>query len=302
MNDKVLIIGGQGILGHCFVESAQQRYEVYSTYHVNKPPQEDARRCVRLDIGDRRATLDAIRSVSPAFVIHCAGLIDIDRCERDRELADHVNVQGTRNVVDGCRTVGAGLVFISSDCVFDGFKDSPYTETDAPNPLNYYGVTKVESERICLESGLSALVARSSLMYGPRFGAQKHNFASWVISSLQAGQPIRAVTDQFNTPALVRNSADLIIKAMAAGLTGIYNVAGPESLSRYEFVQRIVANWALDPNLVQPATASEIFKGAPRPLMASLDTSKLQRDIGVRPLSIAEGLTAMHKEANSPSP
>lgn len=302
MKDKILVIGGQGVLGSRFVESAQGRYEVYSAYHVNRPPQEKARQRLPLDVADRSATLEAIRSISPTLVVHCAGLIDIDRCEGDRELADRVNVQGTRNVVDGCREAGAGLVYISSDCVFDGFKDSSYTESDTTNPLNYYGVTKVESERICLESGLSVFVARCSLMYGPRLGTQKHNFASWVISSLQAEQPIKALTDQFNTPALVRNAADVILKAVASGLKGIYNVAGPESLNRYDFVQRIVAKWSLDMNLVQPATASELFKGAPRPLMASLDTSKLRRELGVNPLSVADGLTAMREEESRLSP
>jgi len=118
--------------------------------------------------------------------VHAAALTDVDLCEKDKNLAFNVNVLGTKNVVEACKKVNAHLVYISTDYVFSGEKGY-YSEQDETNPLNYYGFTKLEGEKIVESSNLSYLIARASVIYGSRPAAGKVNFALWAIEKLKKG-------------------------------------------------------------------------------------------------------------------
>src|SRR6266851_3745407 len=183
---KLLIIGGTGLVGSKLVSLAGTHgFEAYSTYNGR---QVQSPRSSRLDVTDRTATLDLLEKVRPEVVVDTHALHNVDYCETHREEASKVNVEGTRNLVDGAAKANARFLYVSTDYVFDGRKGH-YREEDAPNPLHYYAQNKVEAERI-VASLPSFIISRPSVIYGwnplersgtPSSSGKTINFAMFIL-------------------------------------------------------------------------------------------------------------------------
>jgi dTDP-4-dehydrorhamnose reductase len=158
----------------------------------------------RIDITKKEIFI-AIKKVKPEFVIHCAAFTDVDGCEIQKEKAWEVNVTGTENVAKACQKIGAKMIYVSTDFVFDG-KKGMYKETDKTNPINYYGKTKLEGEKRVKEICKNYVIARTSVLYGWH---ERLNFVTWVIEQLKNKNKIRIVTDQYTSPTLADNLAKL---------------------------------------------------------------------------------------------
>lgn len=284
---KLLITGSSGLLGNRVVESAIEDCLVIPT-HNTKALHPDS---VKLDITDASQTSSLLEGIKPDAVIHTASETNVDRCEVEKEHAWRINVEGSHNLALACNKVNAKLVCISTDYVFDGGKGF-YKEDDKPNPISYYGLTKLEGEKRVMQKCGDYAILRTSVLYD--WHPWKQNFATWAISQLRQNKQIAVVEDHYNTPTLAQNLAEMTVEVVEKDLQGLYHVSGSERISRYEFARRIAMAFDLDSGLIKPIKMNQLVTWiAKRPRDSSLDTAKIQKHLCAKPLNIAEGLNKM---------
>ena len=200
----------------------------------------------------------------------------------------------TRNIAEACRETYAKLVFISTDYVFDGEKGL-YVEEDAPNPIDFYGLTKLEGEKQAVRRCKNCTVLRTSVLYGRH--PWKQDFVTWVINRLRQNQEITVVDDHFNTPTLADNLAEMALEVGNRDLQGLFHTSGIERISRYEFARRIAKAFDLNPALIKPIKMNELKAWiAKRPKDSSLNTAKVQKQLRTKPFNINEGLSKLKEE------
>lgn len=289
---KLLITGASGLYGSKLAQLAlAKNFEVYSsdvqalTVYGNY---------VKMDITDKALVDSTFQLIEPDVVVHAATLTDVDKCETNQPLAWKINVEGTKNIVDAARATGSFLIYISTDYVFSGEKGN-YKEIDIPNPINYYGLTKLKAEEI-VKTQDQYFIGRPSVIYGSTPAAGKVNFVLWVIETLRKGGRVKIVTDQWNTPTLNTNLAEMTLEVAERRLTGTYHLCGATRVSRYEFTQLIADAFDLDKSLIDSALSSQFTWPAKRPMDSSLDTSKAQQTLQNKPLEMVEALKRLKME------
>ena len=243
-----------------------------------------------VDITQREHTLKAIASAAPRVVVHTAAETDVDRCETERDLARRINVDGTANIADACSKVGAKLILVSTDYVFDGSKGY-YVETDLPNPISFYGVTKLEAERITSSTPSDSLIVRPSVLYG--WHPTKLNFTTWILKGLRERQILRVVRDHINSPTLADNLAQAIQRAIERNSRGVLHIAGNERISRFDFARRIARGFSLDESLLVPVEMKDLDWVARRPRDSSLNVGKAEKELGIELYGVNRGLEEM---------
>ena len=275
---RVLVTGGSGLLGGKLVRVLAERgFEVVATYNRHQPFPLEGVRWVRLDVTDTLRLEDLILKERPGAVVHAAAFTDVDGCERDKAGAWRVNVEATRRVVRASRVVNAYLIYVSTDYVFDGEKGL-YVEEDLPNPINYYGFTKLVGEELVKSSDLLYTVVRPSNIFG--IGGGKKGFAEYVVERLSRGEGVSALTDQYLSPTYNGFLAEGIARLLEVRPMGVLHMAG-ERLSRYEFAVRIARRLGVDESLVKPVAMNGITGWvARRPRDSSLDCSRARRLLG----------------------
>jgi dTDP-4-dehydrorhamnose reductase len=292
---RIFITGGSGLAGSKLAEMALARGEqVYSGYAHNQPPYGKE---VKFDLLDANGIRDIIERMRPDIIVHSAALTDVDRCEREKDLAYKINVEGTRAIAEAARRAGSYLIYISTDYVFDGQRGL-YREEEETNPVSYYGLSKLQGEQFCLDQGC---IARTCVIYGSRPASGKVNFALWLLNALKSGKEARVVTDQFITPTLNSNLAAMVLEAADRHLSGIYHLSGASRVSRYDFACELARAFDLDRQLIIPSQMSDIGWLARRPMDSSLDTSKASRTLKNRPLTLYESLQVLRDELLSGS-
>jgi dTDP-4-dehydrorhamnose reductase len=237
---------------------------------------------------------DAVSAVNPEVIINCAAMTNVDACETEREAAWKINVGGVEHLIDAARKKGITIIHISTDYVFDG-KSGPYSEDDRPQPLSYYGKSKLASENALRSSGLPHFIARTMVLYGIATGV-KENFAVWLMKSLQERKSVKVVDDQIGNPTLVDDLAFGLIRAMELGKTGIYHLAGRDILSRYDFAVTLARMFGLDERLIRPIKTATLKQPAARPLNSGLITLKAEVDLGFRPSGVEQGLAVLKSQ------
>jgi dTDP-4-dehydrorhamnose reductase len=290
MTMKLLVTGASGLLGNWTVNLASEKFLVTPT-DVAEPLHTNA---LKTDITDADAVRRLFRELGPDVVIHTASETNVDRCETEKDRSWKINVEGTRNIAEACRETGSKLVYISTDYVFDGEKGL-YTEVDSPNPIDFYGLTKLEGERQAQRRCTRIAVLRTSVLYGSH--PTKQDFVTWVINKLKEAQAITVVEDHFNTPTLAQNLAAMALEVASRDLQGVFHTSGCERISRYDFARKIAEAFSLDSNLIKPIKMSELKAWiAKRPKDSSLNTAKIQNQLRTKPLSINEGLNKLRQE------
>jgi len=290
---KLLVTGASGLFGSRLCELATGKgWEAYSAYGEHKPSSGVP---VRFDISDRKAADDVFRHFKPEVVVHSAAMTDVDRCESEKALAWRINVEGTLNIVENCRRHGVFLVYISTDYVFDGEKGQ-YRESDTPNPVNYYGLTKLKGEESVKEQLETYCIARGSVVYGAIPASGKVNFALWLLERLKKGEKTSVVTDQWNSPTLNTSLGRMVCEVVEKRLTGVFHLAGASRLSRYEFAKSLVEVFNLETELVTPVESAKISWVAKRPRDSSLNVDKALATLENKPLHIVDALNEMKSE------
>lgn len=290
---RILVTGGSGLLGAKIAEVGI-RHGHHITLGFNSHTLEPGN-SLKLDVTDSHEVTRAFELVKPEAVIHAAALTDVDRCEREQKLAFKINVEGTRNVLNASNQLGSFLAFVSTDYVFSGEKGN-YSEDDEANPINFYGCTKLEAEQEVRKSPGDCCIVRPSVIYGSKPAAGKVNFALWVLNKLRDHEQIRVITDQWVSPTLNTNLAQMILDVVENRHTGIFHLSGATQLSRYDFALELAEMLDLDAGLIQQATSKEMKWAAKRPVNSSLNVEKAKRSIDVKPLEIHESLSRLKKE------
>jgi len=303
---KVLVIGGGGQLGSKIIEKAKDNFDVYATY-MTREPSLDPSRIYKVDKTDRGGIIHFFRKLKPNIVIDTAALHSVDYCETHKQEAWAVNVEGTKNVVEACSKNRAKMVFVSTDYVFDGTKGN-YMEEEPVKPINYYGLTKLEAEKMIDQTSEDYIVARPSVIYSwvppdrsrlQSSSGKPLNFAMWLIQKLREKTPVKIVTDQYSSPTLADSLAETILRLSESDKVGIYHTAGKTRLSRYDFALKIAQKFGLDENLTSPITTDQLNQMAKRPMDSSLNVEKVERDLKTKMLIIDEALDLMGKQAEA---
>lgn len=245
----VLVIGGSGFIGSHILAVAAAHRNVVGTFLSNQR-QATGGKWELLDVRDAASVKKVITSVAPDIVIQVCGTKSIEYCDAEPEEAHRVHAEGTRHVVDACQQLGARLVYISTDCVFDGQKSS-YSEQDPVCPFNVYGRVKQIGEQIVLNSGLEAMVIRASLLFGWRQAGQATNFVLLVLTALAASRPMPAAINLFNTPLEIAPAAGAMTQLALGQARGIFHIGGHDRISRYDFAVATAEIFGLDAHLVQ---------------------------------------------------
>lgn len=295
VKNRIIITGANGMLGQRAVEyySSKENIELLAT-SVEDKSVIDSADYISCDIKSRDKIKKVIYDYCPDFIVHTAAFTNVDLSEKMREDAWKINVKGVEYIAEAARAIDAQIIHISTDYIFDG-KNGPYHENDLPNPIGYYGRTKLASENALKISGTLFTILRTNVLYGFARNSRP-DFVRWVINSLTKKERIRIVKDQINNPTFIDDLVQAINKIIEFKRTGIYNIGGKEFLSRLEFTNRIAAYFKLDRNLITPITTEELNQPARRPLKSGLWTLKAETELGYKPHSISESLMVMKKE------
>jgi dTDP-4-dehydrorhamnose reductase len=295
VKNRIIITGANGMLGQRAVEyySSKENVELLAT-SVEDKSVIDSVDYMSCDIKSRDKIKKVIYDYCPDFIVHTAAFTNVDLSEKMREDAWKINVKGVEYIAEAARAIDAQIIHISTDYIFDG-KNGPYHENDLPNPIGYYGRTKLASENTLKISGTLFTILRTNVLYGFARNSRP-DFVRWVINSLTKKERIRIVKDQINNPTFIDDLVQAINKIIEFKRTGIYNIGGKEFLSRLEFTNRIAAYFKLDRNLITPITTEELNQPARRPLKSGLWTLKAETELGYKPHSISESLMVMKKE------
>jgi dTDP-4-dehydrorhamnose reductase len=233
-----------------------------------------------LDISDESLVRQTLASDRPEAVINCAAWTDVDGCERNPVLASAANAQGPENLAKASRQLGAILVTISTDYVFDGEKEGFYTQRDDPNPKSVYGVSKLEGERRAQQASARTVIVRSGFI----FGAAGRNFLSTVADRARSGGKLSAIRDAWGTPTYSAHLAARLRELAARDLPGIYHVVNAGDGASYEeFTRLVVAELGGEQATVQAVTMDSLKRPAPRPRNSRL-RCLLSDAIGLDPL------------------
>ena len=202
MKIKLLIIGGSGLVGSTIIQYSKQNYDLHATFNKNKI--EDIK-TTKIDLlEDRKKILDLISTLKPNVVIHTAAHPSVDLCETNPKQADILHVDVTRDISEACSTVKSKLIYFSTDAVFEGKINKKYTEDDQPKPINHYGETKLEAEKIILNASSKNVILRTAVIYGWH---KKSRFTNWILNSLVENKTVDPFIDQYNTPTFVDDLA-----------------------------------------------------------------------------------------------
>jgi len=278
---KVLITGASGMLGKALIFENKSSDMLYGVYLNSKVPKVNVKGIsfLRCDISDGDDFYKAVSGIVPDVIIHTAALTNVDLCEKEKELAYKINVVGTQNVVKFAKKVKAKLIYISTDFVFDG-KIGNYDEDDFPNPINYYGFTKLKGEEISLVYE-SSLVIRTSIFGLNPLGSKPG--IEGIVENVKRGKKIYAPVDSFYSPISVNSLARIIYYLIEKDASGIYHIGSRERISRFEFFDLLFTVFGLPHNKLFSLPFEEYLRGkyARRPKDVSLASFKIVRSFVV---------------------
>lgn len=292
----MLIIGGSGLVGSTLLQYAAPNYDSHVIINKNKI-ELDGTPSTKIDLlEDRSAIIDLIKTLRPFVVINTVAYPSVDFCETNPHLATLLHVDVTRDIAITCASVGSKLIHFSTDAVFDGKLERKYTEEDKPNPINHYGRTRLMAENIVKESSNLNVVLRTAVIYGWH---ERSRFTNWIIQSLRDKKIVDTFIDQYNTPTLVDDLVQSILKIIEKGVSGLYHAVGNTCISRYEFALLLADKFGLDKSFIKPVTSSEKKQEAPRPFKSCLDAQKLEKLIKYNFCDISTGISFIFSKSTT---
>lgn len=285
---RLLITGGTGYLGNALVRLAQEQGFLVAGTYYSQPPTFDVSFDVSwlpLDVRDHLAVEEGVDMFQPETIIHTVYR------QNDPHLWD-VTAQGAANVASAARLVGARLIHLSSDVIFDGERQGAYTEGDAPSPITDYGETKAAAERMVLDVCPDAVIVRTSLIYGFHPPDRHTRF---VLDIADTRSNTRLFRDEYRCPVFVDDLAAALLELAHTPYQGVLNIAGSDVVSRYEFGRLLAETYGRDPDLLPHGLSSE--SGTRRPRNCALDIRTAQRLLQTPLRGVRAVLT--HQQAGS---
>lgn len=295
---KILITGSNGLLGQKLVELivSQKNHKLIATARgENRLPNKDNYRYVSLDITDEAAVNSVISSEKPDTIIHTAAMTNVDQCETEKEDCWKLNVDAVKYLIKASETNNCFLVHLSTDFIFDG-ADGPYTEEDKPNPVSYYGESKLAAEKLLEESNIKWAIARTVLVYGIAHDMSRSNIILWVKKSLEDAKAINVVDDQWRSPTLAEDLAKGCLLIAEKEATGIYNISGKNLMTPYEMAIQTADFFKLDKSFITKTDGSKFKQTAKRPPKTGFILDKAIKDLGYNPHSFEEGIALLAQQ------
>ena len=269
MKKKVLITGASGLVGKASIEHCTANGDKVVAYDHKL-----------LEIADASQVETVLKSEKPDAVINCAAWTDVDGCESDAGKAERVNALGPENLARYCREVNAAFLTISTDYVFDGFKDGFYTQRDNPRPLSVYGRFKLDGERRSQTEYARTIVVRTGYIFGP--GGR--NFLSTLVDRAKRGEKLKAIADCWGTPTYARDLAARLRELIEFDLPGVFHVVSAGEGASFEtFAQEAVKLSDCSAAIIESVSMDSLARPAPRPRNSKLKCL-LSEAIGLSPL------------------
>ncbi len=285
---KIFLTGASGFLGEHILRISPKNTQIlahYRSHYIISSP--GTVKEIQMDFTD--SSWQEVIDFEPDVIIHTAAMAKLDDCEAQPFKARAVNDEATRQLVDIARQLGARFIYTSTDQIFDGYHGH-YTESDLPNPLNVYGLTKYEPEPYILKTHDDAVVVRCALIYGMSLNGIR-TFTENMIANLREGRPVNLFPDEFRSPILVNNLAEVIWELVDNDFHGVINVGGSQKVSRYEMGEIACAILGVPAKLLNPVRASEIEFAAYRPVDCSFNITFASGILRTPLLDCHEGLS-----------
>ncbi|MBL7845062.1 MAG: dTDP-4-dehydrorhamnose reductase [Cyclobacteriaceae bacterium] len=291
---RILITGANGLLGQKLITLLQPQPNVQLIATAQRPlvtPLVNGEFRL-LDISDQKQVDQVIRNTKPEVIINTAAMTNVDRCETEREACWQANVTAVQYLVEACGNHKIHLIHVSTDFIFDG-KEGPLDESAVPDPVNYYGESKLAAEELIRKSSISWCILRTVLVYGVSTDMSRSNIVLWVKKSLEEGKTINVVNDQWRTPTLAEDLAMGCWLAAQKKAEGIYHVSGKDFLSPFDIALKTAHFFKLDASLIKPTDSTQFKQPARRPLKTGFVIDKARKELGYAPHSFEEGLKVL---------
>jgi len=263
---KILITGAKGQLGQEFVKKLQRENKKFLALPRDK-----------LDISNLKQVLQVFEEYKPDVVINCSAYNLVDRAEEEKEIAYKTNAIGPKNLAFACQEYNTFLIHYSTDYVFDGKKETLYTEEDIPNPLSEYAKSKYLGEIFLKEETDRYLIFRVSWVYGEG----KQNFIYKLLQWAQAQDYLKIACDEFSIPTSTRTIVEITLKAINAGLTGLYHLVNSDYASRYEWAKEVFRIKGIK-KFIYPAYQADFNLPAKRPRFSAMSNEKICKNLGIK--------------------
>ena len=300
---RVLITGANGLVGQELVALMS----LHPDFDVLATGRDDASKVpggsfgyTPLDLTDHKEVKDLLLNFTPDVVINCAAMTHVDTCEKERKACWCVNVEAVENLARCCQVIGAKLVHVSTDFVFDGL-EGPYREEDRPDPVNFYGKSKLAAENAIRKAGLSNwAIARTVLVYGTGHELTRSNFVLWVINQLTQGNKIRIVDDQWRTPTYAPDLAQGLHKLVRYDKRGVYHLSGREFMSVHDLAHRVANVFDLNAALIDRIDSQSLNQTAIRPPKTGFIILKAETEFGYKPRTLDTALAHLGSRLGLP--
>ena len=289
---KVLITGANGFLGYYLVQQLLEKK--FSVIATGKGPcrlpftHDRYFQYLPMDFTDPFSVHDVFENIKPDVVIHAGAMSKPDECETNQMLAFLVNVEGTVQLLINAAEKRSFFIFLSTDFVFDGERVM-CKETDGPNPVNYYGRTKLEAEEAVREYEFDWAIVRTVLVYGKNHSGH-NNILKIVKEKLEKGEEYSVVDDQVRTPTYVEDLAKGIVSVIEKKATGIFHLSGKDILTPYQMAIKTAEHLGYDHSCIKRVTAVSFSQPAKRPLRTGFVIDKARKELGYEPVTFEEGL------------
>ena len=295
---RVLITGSNGLLGQKLLHKLRvdKTVELIATsLGENIVSEKNGYTYFDLDITNENAVSKIILEQKPDVVINTAAMTDVDLCEDKKLECDILNVDAVQYLADACTKIEAHLIHISTDFIFDG-EDGPYIEEDTPNPLSYYGTSKLRSEEILYNHKVKWTILRTIILFGVGENLSKGNIVLWAKEALAKGDPLNIIDDQFRAPTLAEDLADACILAAKKKSYGIFNASGKDVMSIYEMVERIAKYYGKSTENLNKISTATLNQKASRPPKTGFVLDKARKVLGYKPHSFEQCLAIMDEQ------
>lgn len=289
---KIVVTGSNGLLGQTLVNLLMKQPSNYSIYGLSRGENRSGRDDFsyhRIDITNFNELNHLLRTIQPDFIVNTAAMTNVDTCEEQKEACLQINVEAVENLTKICSEIHAHLIHISTDFIFDGVKGY-YKETDLPNPISFYGNSKLKSEEIVVSAGISYSILRTILVYGKVNNLARNNIVLWVKEMLEKKNKITIVNDQFRMPTYVEDLALACKLSIDQNAKGIFNISSNHLLSIFEIALQIAEVFGLQKEFIVPISTEILNQKAPRPPKTGFNLSKTNKKLGLRTQSFKEDL------------
>lgn len=300
------------------MQLAKKRYEVFGTFNMRRlsysssssSSSPDKSLFFRLDITKEELLKKSFVEIRPDIVLNTIALHNVDYCESHQDEAFNINTKAVGVIAGLCNNLGARLIHISTDFVFDGEKKGNYSESDVPNPQSIYAKSKLEGE-VQAKKATSYSILRPSVVYGwtpleiqgsVSSSGKPMNFALWALSKMNKNEELKIVNDQYTSPTLADVLAAIALRVAVKDTNDLYHVSGTSCMSRYEFTRRIAATMGYWPYDIHPIESRSIAQVAKRPMNSCLNCDRLQKELNYKLLNVDQSLAVMRSQIEVESP